>query len=627
MDIFEISGFKSGIDDSGVNFLDPSDAFDVLRNGVIYRQEIKSRLGFSRFGSRLSGLKEDETRVMGIFENVVPDGEVELLVCSQKYLYKYQSGLNTFLQIVNNGSAPVNGFNIGNKTDYVSGTTYLTFEGAQRFVFCSSGMSDIFFYDGIDVKSFTTVADNPKYQAPAAGPLTRAKHVIFFGERLNFFVPQINSVTEHQSVLFSGIKNSDGDGDKFNTSGSGILAADTSENMQGALIFGDNMIMNFGRSSWVLEKTRDGFNPYFVRKIPSVLGTDAGFSPVNWNFEVKSVGKTGLITTDGRQSLRFDDLIPHFTTEEMSQKDFDLIYGGFDRFQAQFFWSYLDNGSDDTASTQDKVLVYNYEEKTWSINDQRFSVFGQTEQGQNLAWQDIEATADHPSWDRWDETEEIWRKIGILDDTQKTLAGDDLGFVYNINQDFDDYFENISGITNTTEAVLTIEPSAFQAGDEVFIKGVEGMLHDDTKSGINGRQVVISATITTVTFNLDTTNLTAYISGGTISKIIDFRAKLIPFNPYRAEGRKCYVSHLEFLLNTHTSPFFVDIFTDGESSLFKTVELTPSTTTTKTREWITVVVNQEAEFLNFLIRRESVSDQTVISAIRIHMSKGGLTAG
>jgi len=621
MDIFEISGFKSGIDDSGVNFLAPSDAFDVLRNGVIFRQEIKSRLGFSRFGSRLSGLKADETRVMGIFENVVPDGEVELLVCSRQFLYSYQSGSNTFLQIVNSGAAPVNGFNIGNNTDYVSGTTYLTKDGTQRFVFCSSGMSDIYFYDGTDVKSFTTVADNAEYQAPAGGPLTRAKHVVYFGERLNFFAPVINTKTEHQSVLYSGIKNTDGDGDKFNTPGSGILAADTIEQLQGTLIFGDNIIMNFERSSWVLEKTRDGFNPYFVRKIPSVLGTDAGFSPVNWNFEVKSVGRTGLITTDGRQSLRFDDLIPHFTTDELGQKDFDLIYGGFDRFQAQFFWSYLDNSSPDTATTQDRVLVYNYEEKTWSINDQRFSVFGQTEQGQNLAWQDIEATADHPSWATWDTTEEVWRKVGILDDTQKTLAGDDLGFVYNINQDFDDYFENISAITKASSAVLTVDASAFMAGDEVFIADVEGMTE------INGKQVVRSATITTVTLNIDSTEFTAYTQGGTISKFIDFRAKLIPFNPYRSEGRKCYISHLEFLLNTQAGGLFVDIFMDGESTLFKTVELTPSTTTTKDRQWITVVVNQEAEFLNFLLRRESVSDQTVISAIRIHMSKGGLTAG
>jgi co-chaperonin GroES (HSP10) len=615
MDIYEISGFDVGRDDSGVNFLDPAQTFDVLRNGFVYRQELKTRLGFSQFANRLS----DNTRVMGIFENIVPNGDNQLLVISKEFLYKYDSGTNSFIQIANAGSAPAGGFAIASDSDYVSGTTYLTKTGAQRFVFTGSGMSDVYYYDGTDVRSFTL--DNPDYQAPAAGALTKAKRVIWFGERLNFFVPTIAGQSENQAILYSAIRNSAGNGDKFNTSGSGLLSCDTYENMMGATILGDIIVMNFARSNWTLEKTRDAFNPYFVRKVPSVLGTNAGFSAVSWDYEVKSVGRTGLISTDGRQSLRFDNKLPYFTSDNISQADFELTYGGFDRINGQFLFAYKDNIENPDLTTQDKVLVYNYEEKTWSINDQRFSVFGQTDQGYNLAWNSIDETED-PSWGRMDTTEEIWNKIGILDDTQKTLAGDNLGFVYNINTDYDDYFVAISGITAASSAVVTVSESAFQVGDRVIFENVEGMTE------INGQiGTILSASTTSITVDIDSSLYTAYTSGGSVSKLIDFEAKLVPFNPYRSQGYRCYVSHLEFLLNTNAGGLNLKIYIDGEDTPFKSAELIPTTNTTKTREWITVVVNQEANFLNFDLSRESASNQTIITAIRIHTSKGGFTAG
>ena len=139
MDVFEISGFDTGKDDAGVNFLEPAKAFDVLRNGFVFRQELKSRLGFTKFAERLS----DESRVMGIFENVVPNGEIELLVCSKEFLYTYDSGTNTFTQLANNGAAPAGGFSISSNSDYVTGTTYLTKTGAQRFVFTEIGRAHV----------------------------------------------------------------------------------------------------------------------------------------------------------------------------------------------------------------------------------------------------------------------------------------------------------------------------------------------------------------------------------------------------------------------------------------------------------------------------------------------------
>jgi len=620
MDVIEIAGFPTGIDRSGVDFEEPLDALEVLRNGYVYRQELKSRLGFSQFSSgRLAG----NTRVMGIFENIHPDGTRESLIVDKKYLYTYNSGTNTYDQVAFTSADPIVDFGITNNEDYVSGTTYLTKTGTKRFVFTGKGMSDIYFYETAvgGVKRFTNAVDNPDYQAPAAGALTKATTVIWFGERLNFFSPVIASQVQAQAILYSAIRDSSGNGDKFNSPGAGTAVCDTYETMNGAVTNGDVVVMTFQRSTWVLEKTRDAFTPYFTRKVPSVLGTDAPFSGVAWNYEVKSIGQTGLLTTDARQSLRFDNRIPYLTQDEFDQEEFQLTYGGFDRINGQFLWAYRDTESQLTDLTQDRVLVYNYEFSTWAINDQRFSCFGQTVQGQNLTWSQIDETQD-PSWLRWDTTEEIWNKIGVGAEIQKTLAGDNLGFIYQINTDYDDYFVAVSAISKASSAVATVAASAFQIGDNVIFENVEGMTE------INGLEcTVTAATTTSITVNIDSTNFTTYTGAGSLSKLIEFEAEFSPFNPYRKEGRQVYVSHVEVLLNTHGGGVYVDVYDDEEESPFKTSHLVPSDDTTSAREWITFIVDQESNFMTFLFRNNSAGNQTIITSIRIHCSRGAFTDG
>ena len=387
MDIWEVTGFKTGADQSGVNFLDPADAFERLENCYIYRQVLQSRMGFSQFGNRLS----DGSRVMGIFENVLPNSSKQLLVISKDYLYKYNTGTNQFDQVPFNARIlalnPNFKFAIASSEDYVSGTTYLTSSGTQRFVFTSKGIatapltaldtaSGVYFYNGTDVGDFFCQADNGDRGEPAIGDVTRATTISFFGERLNLFAPQIGSTNYNQGILYSGIRNAAGNGDKFNVAGSGLIECDSYEIMKSSLVLGDITVMNFQRSYWILKKTRDAFNPYFTQKIPSVLGTDAGFSAVSWNYEVKSIGKTGMITTDGRKSDRFDNKQPYLTSDSMDQENFELAYGGFDRTNEQFLFSYRSNGSNLSDVTQDTVAVYNYKENTWAQNTQRFSVFG-----------------------------------------------------------------------------------------------------------------------------------------------------------------------------------------------------------------------------------------------------------
>lgn len=620
MEIFEISGFKTGVARDGVNYLEPRDAFQNIRNGLIYRQELKSRKGFALFAPRLS----NETRVMGIFEDVLPNGTKELLVIDKNYLYKYVPGISTFVQIPFNARlGALYTFNIANDEDYVSGTSYFTKAGARRFVFTGKGMSSIYFYDGATVGEFTNVnanpalQDNPDYVQPPQGVLTRATNVSWFGERLNFFAPFIGGLPYYQGVLYSGIRDSSGNGDKFNIPGSGLLSADTYEEMNGMNNLGNKIIMNMQRSSWLLEKTKDAFNPYTIKKIPSVLGTDAAFSGVAWADEVKSAGKTGMLTCEGRRSLRFDDKIPYFTADEIDQKTFQYIYGGFERATSQFMFTYRGNTSNLIDVTQDKVLVYNYEESTWSVNDQRLTVFGQCDTGEDLVWNDIDYSLLHPSWSAMETTEEVWDKIGIGLHEQKTLAGDNDGFIYELNRDFDDYYVPITNITQAGHAVVTINPSAFKIGDHVFFTDVEGMTE------INGLDAtVLAATATSITVYIMSSGFTPYTGGGYVSKSIDFSAELIPFNPYRSQGRKCFISHIEFLVDRFSGDITAEIYDNQSTTPIKTTILSPDPYSVFPKQWLEMIVDHEGDFITLTLRRDSVNTQTIISCIRIHCSPG-----
>lgn len=633
MDVVEIAGYQTGISREGVNFLQPADAFQNIVNGFIYRQVLQSRKGVGYFAPRLA----DESRITGIFEHILPDGTKELLATDLNFLYKFNTGTGVFDQISFGGSmAAYGGFAIGANDFYVSGTSYPDKDNNPRFVFVCEGFtpnaagSAIFFYDGTNVLDYTAVADNPDYEQPAEGPLNSATYVLWFNERINFIVPIIDGIAENQGVLFSGIRDSSGNGDKFNVPGSGLFRADTYQNITGASILGQILLLNFNRSAYVLERTRDAFNPYFGRAVPGVLGTNAKFSAVSWADQVHSVGKTGVLACDGRQNLRTDDKIPNFTADEIDQDDFNLTYGGFDRINNQFLWAYKINESD--LDTQNGVLVKNYHEKTWATYQVRFSVFGQTDKGLNIPWNQIDETTGNESWARWDTTEELWNRIGVSAETQKTLAGDDLGFIYELNSDYDDYFSSISNITAGTTTTITCTAVGILAGDLVTISNVEGMTEinnfDTETSELTGdAYVVLSATPTSIEINVDSSEFTAYTTGGDISKTISFSAETIPFNPYRKEGNRCFVSHLEFLIDANGGSLLVDVYADQEPTPFKRDILVKPASTTQPNEWVPMTVDQEANFLTFVLKQQSPAVQLRLTSMRIHCMRGGMTSG
>jgi len=71
----------------------------------------------------------------------------------------------------------------------------------------------------------------------------------------------------------------------------------------------------------------------------------------------------------------------------------------------------------------------------------------------------------------------------------------------------------------------------------------------------------------------------------------------------------------------------MDLYADEEETPFKPGVIASTVTSTKRRQWITISVNNESEFLTMRLRQKTPALNLKITSIRIHASPGGLTSG
>jgi len=187
----------------------------------------------------------------------------------------------------------------------------------------------------------------------------------------------------------------------------------------------------------------------------------------------------------------------------------------------------------------------------------------------------------------------------------------------------------VPGSTTT----LTVSACAILPGDLVTISDVEGMTQINnfvpaTNEKLGDFYVVTASTPTSITINVDSTLFSGYTTGGHISKIISFSAETIPFNPYRALGRRCYVSYVEFNIEQNGGNLLVDVFADQQTTPFKqNIPIDPTNAVQQNSEYISMSVNQEANFLTFVLKQQSPAVQLRLTSMRIHCSPGGMTSG
>ena len=98
--------------------------------------------------------------------------------------------------------------------------------------------------------------------------------------------------------------------------------------------------------------------------------------------------------SDTNQVVRIDQKIPDQTFFEMkygtSAASLQVVQGIRDYYRQTAYWCYQDTNQ--TATFNNQVLVYNYLDKTWAIFNQHFRTFGYYKQFFDLQWQNATFT-------------------------------------------------------------------------------------------------------------------------------------------------------------------------------------------------------------------------------------------
>jgi len=322
--------------------------------------------------------------------------------------------------------------------------------------------------------------------------------------------------------------------------GAGWIDATTQEAIVSAEFIKDRLIVFFERSTWELAYTGNEKQPFIWQKINTELGSESQMSSVPFDKEILTIGQTGVHSCNGANVTRIDSKIPDVIFELKSANLAPQRVSGIrDYFSELVYWNYPSANEDPNFQYPNRILVYNYQNGSWSVNLDTFTVFGYFEQATNLTW------ASSPPL-TWEEANFSWQSGQNQQGFRQVIAGNQEGFVLVIRPDFARNAPSLQ-ITNITQTgiflTLTIIANQINADDFIYIENAVGPTNLNgyiykvygTNSSLN--QVVIVATA----------GYTGpYYGGGTVARVsnIDIRSK--QWNPYDKIGRDVYLAKIDF---------------------------------------------------------------------------------
>ncbi len=205
----------------------------------------------------------------------------------------------------------------------------------------------------------------------------------------------------------------------------GYVDAPSLDWIMGAEFLGDDLVVLFERSMWILKYTGSPDLPFRWEKVVDTEGSYTTFGVFNFSDEVIAVGPTSLIATDGLDAYGVDQKIPDMVLD-INSLGFQHVYAFIAEEMRQAWISYPSIGSD----LADSILIMNYEENTWSKFDLGFSCFGYFSQEEDPSWDNIDLIWDEVDWS-WDD-----RKTQAGFPTN--LGGGYDGILYTLNESMAD---------------------------------------------------------------------------------------------------------------------------------------------------------------------------------------------
>lgn len=365
--------------------------------------------------------------------------------------------------------------------------------------------------------------------------------------------------------------------------GAGFIDATTEEAIISAEFIKDRLIVYFERSTWEIAYTGNAVLPFVWQKINTELGSEAQQSTVPFDKEVLTIGNTGVHACNGANVQRIDTKIPDEVFRIFNKNiGVQRVAGIRDYFVEMVYWSFPSVDENPNNVYPNRVLVYNYRNGSWAINDDCITAFGYFEQQDGETWSS--------SLDTWESANFVWEAGDTEAQFRQVIAGNQQGYVFIVDAEESRnapvmQISQMSYNATNQQLTLTIINHTLntnadltdQNSDFIYIENAQGV----TFTGSTIFPVIAVADANTVTVQLaPTSNFTGvYTGGGTATRVSNIRIATKQFNPYIDKGRDVYLHKVDFgVLRTTLGQITVDYYPNASSySMLQNGEVTGAT--------------------------------------------------
>jgi len=326
----------------------------------------------------------------------------------------------------------------------------------------------------------------------------------------------------------------------------------------------DRLIVFFEKSTWELVYTGDQVNTFVWQQINTELGAESTFSIIPLDKIALGVGNVGIHACNGINVERIDAKIPDFVSSiHNTDGGVDRVYGIRDYQAEMIYWTLP--AIDGTAAQPfpDGVLVYNYVNNTWSLNNDAITAFGYYQSPTGITWASLVVTWAEPL---------AWTSGYIQAQAQQVIAGNQEGYTFII--DFSEtvncsalQITNIATVAavNLTTITMTIVNHNLRPTEFMYLEGITG----GTLTAMNGtiQEIIAVTDANTIVFSFDGVVAGPYTGSGIVARVSKIDIKTKQFNFYAPQGQDASISSVNFLVDRTTSgQVTVDYLTSSDDT-------------------------------------------------------------
>lgn len=316
----------------------------------------------------------------------------------------------------------------------------------------------------------------------------------------------------------------------------------------------NRLIVGMETSTWEIAFTGNQVAPFVWQQINTEYGSESTFSAVPFDKYMLSIGNVGVMSCNGANVQRIDDLIPDEVFRILNGTDGVLrVHGIRDYFIEVVYWSFPTEGQTPTQTYPTRILVYNYKANTWSFFEDSVTTFGYFNRIGSISWE--EATM------LWQNADQDWVDPSFLSGFRKVIAGNQEGYTFIMEPGAPRNY----GMLQITDATA---PNSFKVinhnlseGDYILIEGCVGL------TGINDIITQVDAVTDANNFTIEPETFSgSYLGGGTVSRVNNLSFLSKQYNFYVEQGRNAYISRVDFLVDkTNTGQVLIDSFVSSSS--------------------------------------------------------------